>query len=634
MPSELRPFVAWDGEGCLNESDPEDYQPYCLFGSSSGARIKGYDLSTLDCLGLLIDTEKQQPEAIHVGYAFGYDVNQIIKDLPIPQLQMLKARNRTRYRGFDLEYIPHKWFSVGYGRTKARGGRGRTSIRVFDTFSFFALRFDKALRKYHIGTATQLDRIAAGKDERPDFRYHDIPLRIEPYWRDELDLMVQLMTRFREILYEAGYFINSWHGAGALANYCLRTRGVHAHLDQSLPDEIRKAARSAYIGGRFEGFQCGYYDGDVYSADINSAYGYTFSRLPSLASGKWLYEQSPDRQDTADRRLGMYHIRYVSPNGGEVKPLPHRDPNGIVSWPSLTDGWFHASEAYLVRNDPSAEFLEAWLYEDDGSYPFEWINEIFEERLRMQEAGDATEIAHKKAIASLYGQIAQRQGWERRNGPPRFHQLEYAGAITAECRSLVYSAARSVGKDLLSIDTDGVLAKQPFPKLPNGTGVRLGQWKTEKYTGLFYIQSGAYWLRDGDGNWLPPKSRGIPQRRFKFDDIFGRVANGENPVAVQQHSFYGFGQALHQNRLGDWRKWLESPREIRFGGAGKRIHSPTFCAPCRNGRTFAECLHPTIPIPPRQMESHLHHIPWERDSHESDLREAILEFEKWRVANR
>jgi hypothetical protein len=546
---------------------------------------------------------------------------------------MLKMTNRTRYRGFDIEYIPGKWLSVGYGRSKNRGGSGRTSIRVFDTFSFFALRFDRALSKYHIGTDDEINRIAAGKGERPDFRYRDIGERIEPYWETELDLMVQLLDKFRSILYAAGYYINSWHGAGALANYVLRNRNVANHLDRGLPADILCAARSAYIGGHFEPFQAGYYEGPIYSADLNSAYGYTFSRLPSLRNGKWLYEPKPDRENTADRRLGLYHIRYISRNTGGLKPLPHRDPNGTVSWPNMTEGWFHASEAYLVRNNPEAEFLEAWLYEDDGTSPFEWIQEIYEERLKMQETGDATEIAHKKAIASLYGQIAQRQGWERRHAAPRFHQLEFAGAITAECRSLVYSAARSVGSGLVSIDTDGILATRPFGKLPNGTGIRLGQWKTEEYSGILYIQSGVYWLRDQEGNWKPPKSRGIPQRKLPFDDIYARMKYyGEDPIEIQQHSFYGFGQALHQNRLGDWRKWLDSPRQIRFGGAGKRIHSPRFCPPCVRGEGLSDGLHPLIPVPPRQLVSSLHHLPWIEGSSENALRRAIIDGERWQVA--
>jgi len=627
---ELRPFVAWDGEGCRNENEESDYQPYCLFGSSLGPRVRRYDLSTLECLSLLMETERMCPEAIHFGYAFDYDVNQIMKDLPIAALRTLRVKNRTRYHGFNIEYIPHKWIQISYGRSKGRGGAGRISLTLYDVFAFFATRLDKSLSKYNIGSEADIQRISAGKGERPNFRYAQIRSEIEPYWETELRLMVELMDKFRGILYEAGYYINKWHGAGALASYCLGRAKVADCLDKSLPDAIRDAARSAYIGGRFQPFKCGYYEGPVYAPDINTAYGYTFSRLPNLQNGKWVHTTEPDRDDTKDRRLGLYHIRYRSGNSGGVKPLPHRDPTGIVSWPAVTEGWFHASEAYLVRNDPKAEFLEGWVFEDDGSYPFAWIDDIYQERLRMQDAGDFTELAHKKAIASFYGQVAQRAGWERRNGPPKYHQLEFAGAITAECRSLVYAAARSAGRGILSIDTDGLLSTTPFRKLPNGIGNQLGQWKCEEYTGVFYVQNGVYWLRDSEGNWLPPKSRGIPQRKLKFEEIFLRASLGENPITINQHQFIGFGTAL-RGRMHDWRKWLDSPRKLRFGGAGKAIHSERFCPECRAGRGFTDSLHPLIPVPPRQIESTLHHLPWLANSEENPMREHIIDAERFEV---
>lgn len=577
-----------------------------------------------------METERICPEAIHFGYAFSYDVNQIIKDLPFHSLQMLRTRNRTRYRGFNIEYIPHKWIQVSYGRSKGRGGAGRISLTVYDVFAFFATRLDESLSKYGIGTEADLQRISTGKGERPNFRYAQIRSDIEPYWETELRLMVELMNKFREILYAKGYTITRWHGAGALASFCLGRANAADHLDKTIEPAIRDASRSAYIGGRFQPFKCGYYEGPVYSADINTAYGYTFSRLPSLQNGKWLYTQDPDREETSDRRLGLYHIRYRSGNTGAVKPLPHRDPNGVVSWPAVTEGWFHASEAYLVRNDPRAEFLEAYVFEDDGSYPFSWIGDIFRERLRLQELGDFTELAHKKAIASFYGQVAQRAGWERRGGPPKYHQLEFAGAITAECRSLVYAAARSVGKGILSIDTDGVLSTVPFRKLPNGVGVQLGQWKTVEYTGIFYVQNGVYWLRDKEGKWLPPKSRGIPRRKLKFEEIFLRAYLGEDPITIEQHQFLGFGLAL-RGRMNDWRKWLDSPRALRFGGAGKAIHNPRFCPECKAGHGFTDSLHPLIPIPPKQIESTLHHLPWLDGSEESEMREAVIASERWSV---
>jgi DNA polymerase type B, organellar and viral len=623
----LRPFVAWDGEAVKNEHEDSNDHPYSLFGSSLGPKIQEYNLKTIDCLNLLIETEKQCPEAIHFGFAFGYDVNMILRELPLAQLQMLRRHNRTRYLGYDIEYIPRKWLRVGYGK-----GKQRTSLQVFDVFSFFGKGLGPTLRQYNIGTELELERIEAGKGERPNFTFANIQKSIEPYWRTELSLMVRLMDEFRSILYNSGIYIRSWHGPGAIASYLFRNNNIQKVMDRGTTDAILSASRSAYFGGRFEPFMAGYYEGPVYSADINSAYPYSFSRLPSLRDGKWEHEIGRPTQNPRDVRLGLYRIRYAAPYSNRAMPLPHRDPNGSVSFPPITEGWIHAAEAYSVYNDPYAEFLESWVFEDDGSYPFAFVEDLYEQRLALQAANDPTQIAFKLGPNSMYGQVAQRQGWERRNGPPRWHQLEWAGAITSECRSMVYSVARQSNRNLLSIDTDGVLSLKPFQKLPNGAGNNLGQWKTTTYSGVLYVQNGIYWLRDNDGNWLPPKSRGIPRRKLQFENVYPIIKRNED-LEISQHMFIGYGLAL-RGRMHDWRQWLDEPRKITFGGTGKRIHAVDLCGACKHNRGYADCLHQLSPVPPKRIQSVPHFLPWlaEKESTtDFPSRLRTIDLERWGI---
>lgn len=623
----MRPFVAWDGEAVNNRDDPDSAEhPYALFGSSRGWRVRSYNLNTVDCLSLIMETENECPDAIHFGFAFGYDVNMILRNLPLPALYNLRRTGKTRFQGYDIEYIPRKWFWVAYGK-----GRGRTTAKIFDTFSFFNKSLGSTLRKYGIGSTEQLDRIDRGKGERPDFAYEDIVSSIEPYWETELDLMVQLMDKFRGILENAGIYLSSWHGPGAIAGYLLRENGVKEHKGY-FGDEIIDASRYAYFGGRFEPFMAGYYDGPIYSADINSAYPYSQSRLPSLQNGKWLHGYGRPSNSPSDTRLGIYRIHFGQEISHKAMPLPHRDKSGTVSFPATTAGWFHAPEAALVWNNPNAEFLDWHVFEDDGSYPFAWVEEMYERRLEMQRIKDPTEYGLKLGINSLYGRIAQRSGWERTGDAPQWHQLEWAGAITSECRSMVYAAAKSVGPGLISIDTDGVLSAIPFRKLPNGTGNRLGQWKCSQYTGLLYIQNGVYWLRDEHGEWLPPKSRGIPRKKLEFERVYPIIKAGQN-LEINQHSFIGFGLAL-RGRIDDWRKWLDEPRTISFGGTGKRTHNARSCSACRRGLGYADGMHALVPIPPRQVESFPHHLPWlsaDNTGNTLESRYETMELEKWGI---
>ncbi len=590
-----KPFIAWDGEGCQGENG---IGPYSLFGASTGDYIRYYDLSTWDCLQLILEVERKNPDAIHVGFAFGYDINQIIKDLPEAQLAMLKIRGATRWRDIRIEWIPRKWFVVSH--------KGITA-KIFDVWSFFNCGFGLALEKYEIGAKEHLERIKEMKGERPNFTWADID-EIQEYWELELQYLVQLMDKYRDIIYRAGYRITSWHGPGAIASYALKIHHTRLHMNRGIPDDINQAARSAYAGGRFNPFKAGYYEGPVYSADINTAYGYTFSRLPSLAHGKWNYSRDPDRSQTGEVRMGLYRIRFVDRYSSRAFPLFHRDPDGSISFPNATEGWFHASEAYLVRDSTKAEFVESWVFEDDGSYPFAWIADAYQERLEMQDRGDPTEEGHKRAIASTYGQVAQRAGWERKHEPPKWHQLEWAGAITSECRSIIYAAAASCGNGLISIDTDGVLSLSPIRHLPGGIGRGLGQWKTQEYTGILYVQSGIYWLRDSEGKWLPPKSRGIPRRKLAFDEIYPTIAAGKN-IEVNQHMFIGLGLAM-RGRMEDWRRWVDEPRVIEFGGSGKMQHSPAQCPMCKKGLGYGEVMHPLRLVPPKRIENSLHKLPW------------------------
>lgn len=586
----MKSFIAWDGEGVIDGD-------FSLFGASTGERIKYQNLSTFDCLNLIIQVGSRH-QGIHVGFSFGYDVNQILKDLPVRALYLLREKGKCWWNGFSIEHIPRKWFVVR---------RNGVSVKIFDVFLFFNCSFGKALRKYNIGTPEHLDRIDKGKEERPHFTWANID-EIELYWKTELKYLVELMEKLREIIYGADFRITNWHGPGALASYALGKYNTQLYMDRGSLPEVIDAARYAMFGGRFQAFMAGYYEGPIYERDINSAYAYSFSRLPSLSTGKWVHTYYPDRQDIPKRRLGLYRIRYTNRWSNGYFPLPHRDPNGNVYYPPATIGWFHAPEAALVRNDPNAEFLEAWIFEDDGTYPFEWIIDAFHERQIMQERNDPCEKTIKWMLAALYGQAAQRAGWQSIGGPPKWHQLEWAGAVTSECRAMIYSASKLAASSLVTVDTDGFISLAPVNHLPNGSGNMLGQWKATTHTALLYLQNGIYWLRDESGNWQEPKSRGIPRKKLKFEQVYEMMLRNEE-LTVNQHMFIGYGLAL-RGQMQKWRKWVDVPRTIHFGGNGKAFHDSTVCSACKSGKSWGEAMHRLRQAPTRNIDSSPYDLPW------------------------
>lgn len=648
-----REFIGWDGEGynawCVSSAGVIVAEHrYMLFGASNGDYITGISLDTADCLRLILDVERENDRAYHVGFAFEYDVNMILKDLPWRTLAVLREQGYCRWvdrktgEKFRIEHVPHKWL-----RVSCKG----TSATIYDVFGFFHCSYLKALDKHEIGHPEKRGRISAGKSARGRFTYADIEA-VTAYWADEISLLPPLMGEVRKAAYGGGYRISEWHGPGALATYLLRDMGVMKwHSKKNTPPEVKSATRYAYAGGRFTPSLCGLYLGTIYTADINSAYIYACSLLPRMDRGQWIRQPANSVDPGNLARFGLYKIEFDA--GPERRanarkaylpeppyPLFHRDKTGVLRWPGRTQGWYWTPEAQLVANSPRARILEAWVWDDDGTYPFRFVNDAFARRLELQHQGNPIEKTYKWALAAMYGAFARRVGWDKktRKSPPS-HELAWAGYITSWCRANVWEPAidvylRGKGRGLISIDTDGVTSTVPFSPetLSNSVGENLGQWKLEEWTGILQWQNGIYWLRDSDGVWKEPKSRGIPKGSIPFEVAYkalqgmdySRKPYVHPSISIQRTRFIGYGQAL-RNQFSRWRNWFTEPVKILMGGnpMGKAFHFPMLCGACRAAMAgnkpaegSLEGLHTITGTSPSCLESYPHKLPWLEEQYE------------------
>lgn len=626
---EDRPFVAWDGEG-YNDADGKHH--YFLFGNSAGYEISGESLSTYECLQLMLRTAFFQRSAIHIGFAFDYDVNMILGDLGYLSMRQLKDTNSVWWKGMRIEHIPRKWFQV----TGEVFG-AKVTCRIQDVFSYYAMSFVKALKKNGIGTDEDIAFIEAGKEKRGEFRMDMLDEMVRPYWQAELKYLVQLADNLRDSLYSAGIRPTGWYGPGNVASYVFKAQGVEGYMNRETDRRILEAAAYGYAGGRFEAFRVGYFDGPVYSADINSAYPHALRYMPNLKTGEWEY--SEDREylekvlDSDSSRMGLYFMESRIRGDRISFPFPkfHRVSGGVC-WPRASMGWTFSHEAKIIRRSGAGKVLRGWIYHDDGSNPFTWVAEMYEQRKQWQQEGNPAEKALKLCLNSCYGKFAQRIGWnEETRTPPRWHQILWAGSITSLARSILYSGSLvpAMQNGLIAVETDGIYSTTPFQDLPNGTGEGLGEWKTEEYSGILYLQSGVYWLRDMNGKWQPPKSRGIPQKHLNIDDAFNALSKRE-PLTATQSRFHGYGMAVHRNQMDSWRRWGEETKAFSFGGDGKRKHLEANCLSCKEGAGYHETLHNLTAYQPKSLESEKHSIPWETD----DVPQLVLEEraeEKWSI---
>jgi hypothetical protein len=313
-------------------------------------------------------------------------------------------------------------------------------------------------------------------------------------------------------------------------------------------------------------------------------------------------------------------------------PLFHRDNDGSIRRPLVSDVWLWNPETANAVATGYAQITEAWVFNDDGTYPFSWVADMYNTRLDMQHRGDPAEKILKWAMASYYGRVAQRTGWDKHTHPkpPRFHQIEWAGWITSWCRAAIYRAALDVGMrgGLVSVDTDGIISTVPFGDLDRGIGDGLGQWKIDEYDGLIYIQNGVYWLRK-DGVWEDPKLRGIPHVRMSPDVGLSGLRSG-GTIRLARHGFVGYGLALN-GRRDEWRQWVDSELCVSAISAGSRTHCERTCRACKKGLGMDEALHDLMLTPNRDPVSCAHRLPWingdDKDSRLSKLlsRERLLE---------
>lgn len=634
-------FIGWDGEGWTDhrceQTDVCDGSKcshhYCLFGNSRGDSISGESLSTLDCLRLLLVSGRNYPNAIHIGFAFSYDVNLIIRDLPVKKIQQLKEETQTTWKGFHIEHIPKKWFQVS-GVVDGK----KSSIRIQDIFSFFGCSFIKALKGWSVGTPQEIEKVATGKDARGSFSLSELDSFVRPYWESEQQLLVGLANKLRENLFNAGLKITGWYGPGNIATFLYKKHGTKDAMDFELPRPIVEASQYAYAGGRFEGFRAGFHDSNIYSADINSAYPYALSRMPDLRSGKWRLVQDAGSISKLRPRVGLFHVefRFVSDitrkarQEGFPLPLFNRRKTGHVWYPVASKGWYHAPEfAALMdlweeskgRLFSRFEIRSAWIYDDDGSYPFAWVSEMYDQRAAWKAQGNPSQLALKLGINSLYGKLAQRIG-SKDGKPPTWHQLVWAGAITATCRAMLYDVALTNWDSLLGVETDGIYCTKPINGIVGNTGTALGQWELDSYSGILFLQNGVYWLRDKEGDWKPPKSRGIPQSHLDFGKAMSALSSGTDLVAYQNY-FIGYGTALHRDprQMASWNRWGRGAKTFEFGGNGKRFHNQRSCHECAAGMGLHEGLH-TLSLRLEKPEDALNHsqsykhvLPWMEDEY-------------------
>jgi hypothetical protein len=504
---ELRPFVFVDGEG-VNHTE-NGAQSYVLFGASSGERIKGYDLSTLQMFNFLIKLKKTHMDGLFVGFALNYDVNMICRDIPVELLMgRIRKAKRTQWKHYTIHYMPSKKFSI----TDREQG---ITFTMSDVFTFFGCSFVVACEQYLGEYDPRLVRVREGKALRNVFEYSELDTLIEPYMSLELELGTELVERLRFYLMEAGIKPRGWHGPGAVAAALLSKERITSSM--KVPDSnLVEWSRRAYFGGRFEQMRTGYYNGKVWQYDIRSAYPYALTHCPDLSSGNWTLRKQPSSNV---QPFSLYAMRFRNKDARftDWNPIPLRSNRQTIHYQAGVDGIYWGPEAsLLLEHYPgNVELLGVLEYEDTGERPFAFVEDMYNQRAEWKDKGNPAQLALKLGMNSLYGKLAQRVGWnEEKMCAPPSHQLEWAGFVTSMCRAKMLELMLQSPESIIAIETDGIFTSKP---LACDVGPRLGQMEMDEWDGIIYIQSGVYFKRS-DTQWVTSKTRGFAKNTLTVAD--------------------------------------------------------------------------------------------------------------------
>lgn len=548
-----RPFVALDGEAA------NDLYVLLAAATKEGDFYKDIKtwkgLDTETCLEFLLSMPRgtgSGRKPIYVWFAFDYDVNMMLGDIPLKgenSIEQLKETNTIFWRGYRITYIRRKILRI------ARGNRRHTS---YDIWGFFQSNFENSLSKWGI-ESTEL--IELGKADRKNFHRWTLT-RISAYNRDELTRLAELADKLRASVAPLELPIQSWHGPAALAGAWLQKNKAKTYLKTYDEPELNEIAARAYFGGRIDVSGYGYVE-PVYHYDIISAYPSAIRDLPDLTLLDWKYcaKGKPPRGRTYVARIRWQ----IPPTYWGV--FPWRDKHGSILWPTEGEGWYWNYEIEMAQKmfgEFCFEYDGYWLAHGRLEYPFKkLVSDAFKYRAELKAANNPSHVAVKLVLNSLYGKFAQTVG------SARYYSPIWAGLITSQVRSQLMQA---ITPETVCVMTDSIWSAKPI-NVPIGD--QLGEWEEQEESRLWLAEAGLYEAEKADGTafvW----QRGFDKRNPV--DIRGLVSEwltteGASYVAEYPVTrFIGMGLATVTHQ--PWRKWVTINRKIEpvpIVGTTKRL---------------------------------------------------------------
>lgn len=619
-------------DGALIEVDIEDrhYEGhdhfYGLLMDSDGNSIEappGDRLTTRECLDFLLDISARDKTAHVVCFGGSYDACHMLAfGLSKDEIGELLSKSLTRRsyvditlstrgtgvdtqggrKDYRIEYRPRKSLTIWrfeHGADKYRehvrrdGGtewklNPEARVTLWDVWGFFQGSFVNALDNW-LPKDQDYQFVKKMKAGRSQFA-RTAMAEIRRYTSIELRCLVTMMDKVRNSIRSLGLTISRWDGAGAIAGAMFKKHDVKQHM-ADCPPHVFLAARHAYAGGHIEAMKIGYHKSKVYHYDVNSAYPHQFRKLPSLVYGRWETGSNSLAEGIKLDKCGDFTLVRVAFHFLPERPfypLFNRRHDGSILFTDRGSGWYWKSEYDAARRFADrfgAHRFDAieWhtfvtSHTHTNARPFSWIEDSYATRQTLVAESKLTGVPNgaektiKLGLNSCYGKTAQQVGARLDKGkitPPAYFQLEWAGFVTAGCRSQLMLAAMEKPDAIISFATDALFSTEPLD-LYTPAKKELGAWEMQTHDGMTIIMPGVYWLHDADE--IKHYSRGFDKETMSDPQLIHRAwSRGEMQINVTQTRMITLGVGHMSENF--WRLrgvFVSAPRALKISGSNSK----------------------------------------------------------------
>lgn len=347
----------------------------------------------LDQLGMV---DAGRSTIILAGHVVRFDLQVLLWPIlnPLCSKRSIPAPRHSHFSMLEPKCeIEIYWDRPTFGTIKIRG----KTIHIIDTYAFFTMSLDKALK------AINSKHRKLGKPKGLGKRL--IPAaELRPYLSGDLngafDLLLQIIKFHKE--YGVKLCVSSPMMAGKIFRHHFLIKDF-----VSLPQKLLTPALLSYHGGKnsFPG-KPGWYL-DCYDLDINSAYAEAMRQLPDFQHGRWKYGRGKDFVCSFPHGIYLYKGRIKRCRWGLLFDHGFRKIFGYNEgiWCTgyeLLEGWRSGElQDYTLGGWGFAQNRKA------GISPFErYVDDFYEKKSNATDPG--WRVFYKHMLTDLYGKFIAR----------------------------------------------------------------------------------------------------------------------------------------------------------------------------------------------------------------------------------